>query len=143
MLAYATFVERGSPSLAEHTVEYIRDKQTACGQFFDTHFVVNLAKRSAADWQSNMELMLHELSQTVVRSNDHLVHEFYQKRHVRDSAAIWVASVDGRMDRDWSQSAPSLCENLWAGSNHLAVPPTSTPKLVNPCSEMDGRSSGL
>ena len=80
MLAYATFVERVSPSLVGHevTVEYIRDKQMVCGQFFDTHFMVNLAKHSVADWQANIDLMLHELSHTVVRSNDHLVHEFYE-----------------------------------------------------------------
>jgi len=79
MLAYATFVERVSPSLVSHkiTVEYIRDKQMVCGQFFDTHFSVNLARHSVKNWQSNIELMLHELTHTVVKSNDHLIHDFY------------------------------------------------------------------
>jgi hypothetical protein len=80
MLAYATFVERVSLSLVGRkvTVEYIRDKQMVCGQFFDTHFTVNLAKHSVDDWQENIELMLHELAHSVVRSNDHLVHQFYE-----------------------------------------------------------------
>jgi hypothetical protein len=79
MLAYATFVERVSPALVGYkvTVEYISDKQMVCGQFFDTHFTVNLAKHSVRNWQSNIELMLHELAHTVVRSNDHLIHAFY------------------------------------------------------------------
>jgi len=80
MLAYATFVERVSPSLVGRkvTVEYIRDKQMVCGQFFGTHFAVNLAKHSVDDWQENIELMFHELAHSVVRSNDHLVHQFYE-----------------------------------------------------------------
>jgi hypothetical protein len=80
MLAYASFVERVSPMLVGRkvTVEYIRDKQMVCGQFFDTHFTVNLAKHSVDDWQENIELMLHELAHDVVKSNDHLVHEFYE-----------------------------------------------------------------
>jgi len=80
MLAYAKFVEGVSPALVGHkvTVEYIRDQQMVCGQFFDTHFVVNLAKHSVGNRQQNIELMLHELAHSVVRSNDHLVHEFYE-----------------------------------------------------------------
>jgi N-formylglutamate amidohydrolase len=30
------------------------------------------------DWQENIELMLHELAHSVVRSNDHLVHQLYE-----------------------------------------------------------------
>ena len=82
MLAYATFVERVSRSLVGHevTVQYIRDKDMVrgCTDCAETHITVNLAKHSAADWQANIELMLHELAHSVVRSNDHLVHEFYK-----------------------------------------------------------------
>jgi hypothetical protein len=79
MLAYASFVERVSPMLVGRkvTVEYIRDRQMVCGQFFHTHFMVNLAQHSVDDWQENIELMLHELAHDVVKSNDHLVHQFY------------------------------------------------------------------
>jgi hypothetical protein len=82
MLAYATFVERVSPSLVGHevTVEYIRDKEMVqgCTDHAETRITVNLAKHSVDDWQENIELMLHELAHSVVKSNDHLVHEFYE-----------------------------------------------------------------
>lgn len=82
MLAYATFVERVSPSLVGHevTVEYIRDKEMVqgCTDNAETHITVNLAKHSVENWQENIELMLHELAHSVVRSNDHLVHQFYE-----------------------------------------------------------------
>ncbi len=82
MLAYATLVERVSPSLVGHevTVEYIRDKDMVrgCTDSAETHITVNLAKHSVDNWQGSIELMLHELAHNVVRSNDHLVHEFYE-----------------------------------------------------------------
>lgn len=80
MEAYAAFVERVSPELVGSvvTVKYIADPKIVCGEFFDTYFYVNLAKHDVRDWQRNIELMLHELAHTVVQSNDHLSHEFYE-----------------------------------------------------------------
>lgn len=80
MSDYAEFVERVSPDLVGHrvTVEYIEDKAIVCGAFFDSYFNVNLAHIDVCDWQSIIELMLHELAHTVVRSNDHLNHMFYK-----------------------------------------------------------------
>jgi hypothetical protein len=49
-----------------------------CGQFFGHWFNVNVAQHDVSDWQSNLELMLHELAHTVVKSNDHLVRDFYE-----------------------------------------------------------------
>jgi hypothetical protein len=79
MLAYAVFVERVSPALVDRkvTLRYIEDRQMVCGQFFETYFMVNLAKHNPANWQANIELALHELSHSVVKSNAHLCHEFY------------------------------------------------------------------
>jgi len=81
MLAYARFVEAVSPELVGHkvSVEYIKDRKMVCGQFFDSHFNVNLANHDVGNWQLNLELMLHELAHTVVRSNDHLHRDFYSK----------------------------------------------------------------
>jgi hypothetical protein len=91
MLAYATFVERVSPPLVGHevTVQYIRDKDMVrgCTDHAETRITVNLAKHSVDDWQENIELMLHELAHNVVKSNDHLVHEFYE--------------TVGRLGRSW------------------------------------------
>jgi hypothetical protein len=80
MAAYAAFVERVSPALVGSvvTLEYIEDPKMIHGQFFDTYFVVNLAHHDVHNWQSNIELILHELAHTVVRSNDHLSHQFYE-----------------------------------------------------------------
>ena len=80
MSYYAKFVEYVSPNLVGHkvTVSYIEDKRMVCGQFFGTWFNVNLAVHNAKDWQANIELMLHELAHTVVQSNDHLSHQFYE-----------------------------------------------------------------
>jgi hypothetical protein len=80
MSGYAEFVERVSPDLVGHnvTVNYIDDAAMVCGQFFDSYFDVNLAHNDICDWQRNIELMLHELAHTVVRSNDHLNHLFYE-----------------------------------------------------------------
>ena len=82
MLAYATFVERVSPHLIGHmvTVAFIRDEDivAGCTDHAETHITVNLAHHSEGDWQANVELLLHELSHSVVRSNDHLIHEFYE-----------------------------------------------------------------
>ncbi len=80
MLRYARFVEAVSPELVEYkvTVEYIEDRKMVCGQFFGSYFNVNLAKHDVSNWQTNLELMLHELAHTVVRSNDHLHRDFTQ-----------------------------------------------------------------
>jgi N-formylglutamate amidohydrolase len=51
---------------------------TGCTDSGETHITVNLAMHSVDDWQENIELMLHELAHSVVKSNDHLVHEFYE-----------------------------------------------------------------
>ncbi|MGA2849534.1 MAG: hypothetical protein ABSE46_11095 [Terracidiphilus sp.] len=80
MEAYGEFVERVSPALVGSvvTLEYIEDPKMVHGEFHDTYFVVNLAHHDVRDWQSNIELMLHELAHTVVKSNDHLSHRFYE-----------------------------------------------------------------
>lgn len=80
MKQYASFVEDVSPELIGHkvTLTYIRDSRMVCGQFFGTWFNVNLAKHNVEDWESNIDLMLHELSHQRVASNDHLCHEFYR-----------------------------------------------------------------
>jgi hypothetical protein len=80
MLAYAQFVERVSPALIGRkiTVDFIRDPQMVCGQFFNTHFMVNLAHHDVENWEENILLMTHELTHDVVKSNDHLCHEFYE-----------------------------------------------------------------
>ena len=80
MAAYAAFVEAVSPSLVGHrvTVEYIDDARMVCGQPMGLWFNVNLSQHDVSDWQSNLELMLHELAHTVVKSNDHLVRDFYE-----------------------------------------------------------------
>ena len=80
MVDYAEFVERASPELvgSRVTVQYIEDAEMVSGQFFGSYFDVNLAHNDVCDWQGNIELMLHELAHTVVRSNDHLIHMFYE-----------------------------------------------------------------
>lgn len=80
MSYYAKFVEYVSPHLVGHkvTLSYIEDKRMVCGQFFGTWFSVNLAVHDVKNWEANIDLMLHELSHTVVKSNDHLSHEFYE-----------------------------------------------------------------
>jgi hypothetical protein len=80
MLAYATLVESVSPHLVGYrvTVRFIRDREMICGQFHGTSFTVNLARLSLNDRQGGIELMLHELAHTVVKSNDHLCHRFYE-----------------------------------------------------------------
>ena len=80
MLAYANFVESVSPRLVGYrvAVRYIRDRRIVCGQFHGTSFTVNLAKLSLDDRQGGIGLMLHELAHTVVKSNDHLCHQFYE-----------------------------------------------------------------
>lgn len=80
MSYYAKFVEYVSPKLVGYkvTISYIADKRMVCGQFFGTWFNVNLAVHDVKDWQANINLMLHELSHTVVQSNDHLSHQFYE-----------------------------------------------------------------
>lgn len=80
MLAYDRFVKKVSPALVGHEVgvRYIEDRKMVCGQFFGTWFNVNLARHDVKSWQCNIELMLHELAHTVVQSNDHLSHQFYE-----------------------------------------------------------------
>ena len=80
MKAYADFVEKVSPDLVGYkvTVEFIEDVAMVHGQFFGEKFVCNLAHHKVSDWQQNIELMLHELSHVVVKSNDHLCREFYE-----------------------------------------------------------------
>lgn len=79
MEAYDRFVRLVSPALVGHRVQlrFIHDPRIVCGSFWGTGFTVNLAKHNAQDWQANIELMLHELAHTVVQSNDHLNHQFY------------------------------------------------------------------
>lgn len=80
MLAYSAFVEAASPHLVGKpiSVEYIEDAQMVCGQFFGSHFIVNLAHIEITDKTRLVQLMLHELSHTAVRSNDHLSSTFYR-----------------------------------------------------------------
>lgn len=79
MRAYNRFVDEVSIELVDKRVnlQYIRDPKMVCGQFFGTYYMVNLAHHDVTNWQANIELMLHELAHTVVKSNDHLSHEFY------------------------------------------------------------------
>lgn len=79
MRSYAQFVEAVSPDLVGYkvTVEYIEDPKMICGQFCGQYFIANLAQHDVSNWQANVELMLHELSHTVVKSNDHLHRDFY------------------------------------------------------------------
>ncbi len=78
MRSYAEFVEAVSPHLVGKvvTVEYIEDPQMVCGQFFGSHFNVNLAQIGIRNREECIRLMLHELSHTEVPTNDHLSHEF-------------------------------------------------------------------
>jgi len=80
MRSYALFVESVTPELVGHvvTLRFIKDPKMVCGQFFGTYYNVNLAKHNPSNWQANIELMLHELAHTVVQSNDHLSHQFYE-----------------------------------------------------------------
>jgi hypothetical protein len=81
MVAYCSFVEGVSPHLVGHkvTLHFIRDPAIVegCTDHADTHIMVNLAMHRVTDWHSNIDLMLHELAHSVVRSNDHLNHKFY------------------------------------------------------------------
>jgi len=81
MWAYCNFVEAVSPHLVGHkvTLVFIRDVAIVEGSTdcADTYITVNLALHSMGDWQSHLDLMLHELAHNVVRSNDHLNHKFY------------------------------------------------------------------
>jgi hypothetical protein len=80
MAEYAALVEAVSPHLVGRKVgvEYYRDRKfPVCGSFHVTHFSVNLAYHKVGDWQGNLELMYHELAHDTVRSNDHLIKDFY------------------------------------------------------------------
>jgi hypothetical protein len=98
MQAYREFVEAVSPEMVGHgvRVEYIRDPRMVCGQFFGTWFNVNLSKHDVSNWQANIELMLHELAHTVVGSNDHLHHAFYET--VGRLGATLARLIAGRPD---------------------------------------------
>jgi hypothetical protein len=80
MRASCEFVEAVSPNLVGKliSVEYIADDEMICGQFLDSHFIVNLAHAEIADKKRLVSLMIHELSHTSVRSNDHLNSDFYR-----------------------------------------------------------------
>lgn len=79
MEAYAKFVEAVSFHLVGRLVTlcFIKDTGMVHGQFFGDKYMVNLAHHDVSNWQQNLELMLHELAHTVVKSNDHLCREFY------------------------------------------------------------------
>jgi hypothetical protein len=96
---YAKFVERVSPALVGSivTLRYIADPNIVCGEFFDTYFYVNLAKHDVRDWQANIELMLHELTHTVVRSNDHLNHLFYETVGKLGAKLVLLLAKDGHL----------------------------------------------
>jgi hypothetical protein len=82
MERYAELIERLSERLIGRriTVRYIKDRQIVCGTFNHASgtMTVNLAKHTLNDPLENYVLMLHELAHHVVRSNDHLCHEFYE-----------------------------------------------------------------
>jgi hypothetical protein len=82
MERYAELIERLSERLIGRriTVRYIKDRQIVCGTFNHASgtMTVNLAKHTLNDPLENYALMLHELAHHVVRSNDHLCHEFYE-----------------------------------------------------------------
>lgn len=94
MRAYAAFVEAVSPHLVGKlvTVEYIEDEKMVCGQFFGTHFNVNLAAINLEDREACVGLMLHELSHTFVQSNDHLSGEFYRALQKLGAKLALIAS---------------------------------------------------
>ena len=82
MERYGELVERLSERLIGRpiTVRYIKDRQIVCGTFNHASgtMTVNLAKHTLADPLENYALMLHEMAHNVVRSNDHLCHQFYE-----------------------------------------------------------------
>lgn len=82
MERYSELVERLSERLIGRpiTVRYIKDRQIVCGTFNDASgtMTVNLAKHTLADPLENYALMLHEMAHNLVRSNDHLCHQFYE-----------------------------------------------------------------
>ena len=82
MERYSELVEQLSERLIGRriTVRYIKDLQIVCGTFNHASgtMTVNLAKHTLHDPLGNYGLMLHELAHDVVRSNDHLCHQFYE-----------------------------------------------------------------
>lgn len=107
---YAKFVEYVSPHLVGHqvTLSFIRDKRMVCGQFFGTWFMVNLAHHDVTDWRTNIELMLHELAHTVVQSNDHLSHEFYETVGTLGAKLALLLARDPKL----AKSLQEMTENL-------------------------------
>jgi hypothetical protein len=98
---YAKFVEYVSPHLVGHqvTLSYIKDARMVCGQFFGSWYMVNLAHHDVTNWERNIELMLHELAHTVVESNDHLSHEFYETVGTLGAKLVLLAVEDAEVAR--------------------------------------------
>lgn len=95
MRAYVNFTEQVSSFLVGYkvTVTFIKDGAMVHGQFFGDRFMCNLAHHDVRNWEENIFLMLHELSHTVVKSNDHLCREFYETVN-RLGAKLAVLSVE-------------------------------------------------
>jgi hypothetical protein len=97
MADYDEFVNRVSPTLVGRPfrLRFIRDEAIVEGSINpdSSEYTVNIAKHDPANWQANIDLMLHELSHIVVRSNDHLNHMFYETcTTLGAKLAIWLAS---------------------------------------------------
>jgi hypothetical protein len=81
---FVKFVGVVSPLLINHpvTVKIVNDntfKAEACFRFKKDSYELelNLAYHDVHDWESNYEVIIHELAHHKVQSNDHLCHEFY------------------------------------------------------------------
>ena len=82
--AYAHLIEVVSPILIDHTVTVVivDDKNLpleGCTRWKKGSFTfeINTAWHDCSDWESNYELLIHELAHHKVQSNDHLCREFY------------------------------------------------------------------
>jgi histidine kinase/DNA gyrase B/HSP90-like ATPase len=81
---FAAFVGAVSPLLIDHpvTVKVVNDSSfhaEACIRFRKDSYELelNLAYHDVHDWESNYEVIIHELAHHKVQSNDHLCREFY------------------------------------------------------------------
>jgi hypothetical protein len=81
---FTSLVKTVSPLLIGHpvTVKIVNDssfKAEACFRWRKDSYELelNLAYHDVHDWESNFEIIIHELAHHKVQSNDHLCHEFY------------------------------------------------------------------
>jgi Histidine kinase-, DNA gyrase B-, and HSP90-like ATPase len=81
---FSSFVETVSPLVINHpvTVKIVNDGSfhaEACIRFRKESYELelNLAYHDVHDWESNYQVIIHELAHHKVQSNDHLCREFY------------------------------------------------------------------